>query len=106
MWAKTGSRGVHGICAKMREGRTLEGYILVCLATLASSSTSAIGARIEERVRVVRGGSQAGRTDGHSGRRTSEGRHKHGEACRGDNETAYVNEMRTRAGCVRDDDGD
>jgi len=51
---------VHGICARMKEGRTPEGYILVCLATSAQVKPfgaifSADGARIEEGVRAVRG---------------------------------------------------
>ena len=46
-----------------------EGYILVCLATSAQvEPVSADGTRIEEGVRVVRCGRQAGRTEGHTWR--------------------------------------
>ena len=53
------------------------------------------------------GGSQAGRPRrARTGPRGAhEGRNKHGEVCHCDNETAGVHETRTRAGCVRDDDG-
>ena len=105
---------VHGICARMREGRTLGGYILVCLATAVQvQPVSADGARtdsIEEGGRVVRGGSQAGSTEGHIGRGWAcgacEERHKHGGVCRGDDEIALIHETRMRAECVRENDGE
>jgi len=57
--------------------------------------------------RLVQGGKQAGRTEGHTRRGrvrgAREGRHKHGEVCRGDDETALVYETSMRAGCVRDE---
>ena len=92
---KCGQRqgAAHGICATMRERRTLEEYITVCLATPAQvRPVSAGGARIEG-VRVVRGGRQGGRTEGHIGRGRVHGARRTPQAwrgVRGDGEIARV----------------
>ena len=69
----------------MRERRTLEEYILVCLATPAQvRPVSAGGARIEG-VRVVRGGRQAGRThEARAGARDARGTPQAWRGVRGD----------------------